>query len=304
MKTLISVVGTTGIGKTKLAIDLAIRLGTEIVSCDSRQFFSEMKIGTATPSVAELSLAKHHFIGNRSVSQPYSIGQFEVEAIKTIEHLFKKYEVLILVGGSMMYEKAIIEGLNDLPEANEENKKKLDQILEEKGLEGLQALLKNLDEDYYEKVDLENPRRLYRAIDVMWQTGKKYSTLISEPKAVRNFQSFRIGISAPRDVIYDRINQRVDQMMQSGLLDEAKSLQDFKDLVALRTVGYTELFKYFEGAWELAFAIEEIKKNSRRFAKRQLIWYRQEQNIHWVDYENAFEESLSLLQQNKLIQNG
>ena len=299
MKHLISIVGTTGIGKTKLAIDLARHFNTEIISCDSRQFFKEMPIGTAAPTHEELSLVKHHFIGNLSVQDYYSIGQFEEDALKKLDELFAPHNVVIMVGGSMMYEKALIEGLNDLPEADEKNQKKLQEILENEGLEKLQEILKNLDEDYYKTVHLENPRRLLRAIDVIWQTGEKYSNLISAPKAPRNFTTTRIGIEAPREIIYERINLRVDKMLENELLEEVKKLTPYKELTSLKTVGYTEIFKYLDGEWDLDFAVSEVKKNSRRFAKRQLTWYRGEENIHWVNYQNPFEESLSLL--NKLM---
>ena len=295
MKTLLSIVGTTGIGKTKLAIDLAKYYSTEIISCDSRQFFKNMEIGTAAPSKEELAEAPHHFIGHLSVTDQYSIGQFEEDALEKLNILFQKHDIVIMVGGSMMYEKALIEGLNDLPEANEENQIKLNALLENQGLETLQNLLKELDPEYYDVVHLENPRRLLRAIDVIWQTDQKYSDLISAPKPIRDFNTIRIGIEAPREVIYERINLRVEKMMENGLLEEVEHLKDYQHLTSLKTVGYTELFKYFRNEWPLDFAVSEIQKNSRRFAKRQLTWYRGEENIHWVDYQNAFQESLSLL---------
>lgn len=295
VKTLISIIGTTGIGKTRLAIDIAKHLGTEIISCDSRQFFKEMKIGTAAPTSEELNEVQHHFIGNLSAEEYYSIGQFEIDALKKLDELFQKYENVVMVGGSMMYEKAVIEGLNDLPEANTENQEKLEEIWQKEGLDGLKLILKDLDKDYFETVDQENPRRLLRAIDVIWQTGEKYSDLISEPKAQRNFQTIRIGIEAPREIIYERINSRVDKMIEDGLVEEVKSLMKLKENVALQTVGYTEIFKYLLGEWDLDFAVSEIKKNSRRFAKRQLTWYRKEENIHWVSFQNSKEEALSLL---------
>lgn len=295
MKKLISIVGTTGIGKTKLAIEIAQHFSTEIISCDSRQFFREMNIGTATPSPEELAAVPHHFIGHLSVEDYYSIGQFEKEAIKKIDELFEEKDVLVLVGGSMMYEKAVLEGLNDLPEANAENQQKLENILETEGIKSLQKLLQELDPDYFKIVDTENPRRIFRAIDIIWQTGKTYTENIREQVKERNFEVIRIGISAPREIIYDRINKRVDQMVENGLLEEAQSLIPFKNNLALQTVGYSELFKYFEGTWTLDFALEEIKKNSRRFAKRQLTWYRKEENINWVTYENPTEEALSIL---------
>ncbi len=281
-KKLISVVGPTGIGKTRLAIDLAKYFSTEIVSCDSRQFFREIKIGTASPSAEELAEAPHHFIGNLSVEDYYSIGQYEEDALKKLNELFKDHDIVILVGGSMMYEKAVIEGLNDLPEANEENQKKLQAIFDNEGIEKLQKLLKELDPEYFAVVDFHNHRRLLRAIDVIWQTGKKYSEQIAVSQDSRDFKTLRIGIEAPREELYDRINRRVDLMMENGLLEEARSLESFKHLTALNTVGYSELFKYFDGEWDLDFAVSEIKKNSRRYAKRQLTWYRKADDIHYL----------------------
>nr|WP_257621450.1 tRNA (adenosine(37)-N6)-dimethylallyltransferase MiaA [Chryseobacterium sp. NKUCC03_KSP] len=279
---MISVVGPTGIGKTRLAIDLAKHFSTEIVSCDSRQFFKEMIIGTASPSEEELAEAPHHFIGNLSVEEYYSIGQYEEDALKKLNELFEKYDTVILVGGSMMYEKAVIEGLNDLPEANEENQIKLQEILDNEGIEKLQEMLKELDCEYFSVVDFHNHRRLLRAIDVIWQTNKKYSELIAVSQDSRDFNVIRIGIEAPREELYDRINRRVDIMMEKGLLDEAKGLEKFKHLTALNTVGYSELFKYFDEEWDLEFAVSEIKKNSRRYAKRQLTWYRKADDIHYL----------------------
>lgn len=296
MKNLISVVGPTGIGKTRLAIDLAKHFTTEIISCDSRQFFKEMKIGTASPSAEELAEAPHHFIGNLSVKEYYSIGQYEEDALQKLNELFKKHDTVILVGGSMMYEKAVIEGLNDLPEANIENQQKLQEILDSEGVEKLQEILKTLDPEYYAVVDFHNHRRLLRAIDIIWQTNQKYSELIAVSQDSRDFNVIRIGIDAPREELYDRINRRVDIMMEKGLLEEAKSLEEFKDLTALNTVGYAELFKYFDGIWDLDFAVGEIKKNSRRYAKRQLTWYRKADDIHYLqvgysqdDFDNLIE---------------
>ncbi|MPS65914.1 tRNA (adenosine(37)-N6)-dimethylallyltransferase MiaA [Chryseobacterium sp.] len=295
-KNLISVVGPTGIGKTRLAIDLAKHFNTEIISCDSRQFFKGMEIGTAAPSAEELAEAPHHFIGNLSVQEYYSIGQYEEDALKKLNELFKNHDTVILVGGSMMYEKAVIEGLNDLPEADEENQKKLHEILENEGIEKLQEILKELDPEYFDVVDFHNHRRLLRAIDVIWQTNKKYSEQIAVSQDSRDFNTIRIGIEAPREELYDRINRRVDMMMEKGLLEEAKSLEEFKDLTALKTVGYSELFKYFDGEWELDFAISEIKKNSRRYAKRQLTWYRKADDIHYLQLGYSQEDFEGLIE--------
>lgn len=296
-KRLFSIVGPTGIGKTKLAILVAKHFGTEIVSCDARQFFREMPIGTAAPDEEELSQAKHHFIGNLSVVDEYSIGQYEIDALAKLDELFLKYDNVVLVGGSGMYEKALVEGLNNLPEASEENQKKLQDILEKEGIEALQNLLEKENKEYYNKVDKENPRRLLRALDVIWQTGKTYSELVEQPLAQRSFEVVRIGIEADREVIYDRINSRVDKMIEKGLLREAEQLLPYRDKTALQTVGYTELFKYFDGEWDLDFAVSEIKKNSRRYAKRQLTWLKKLENIQWIKYNYTEQELKEILKE-------
>jgi len=297
LKRLISIIGSTGIGKTRLAIDLAKHFDTEIISCDSRQFYKEMTIGTAAPTEEELAEAKHHFVGNIGINDYYSIGLFEEEALKKLDEIFAKNDVAIMVGGSGMYEKAVVEGMNDLPIADEENQQKLISIFENEGIEPLQKMLEELDPDYFSIVDKDNPRRLLRAIDIIWQTNKTYTENLSTPKSKRNFETFRIGIDAPREVIYERINRRVDKMMENGLLEEAKTLIADRDKVALQTVGYSELFRYFDSEWDLDFATEEIKKNSRRYAKRQTTWNRKLQNVNWVNYDNSLQEALSLLNQ-------
>lgn len=296
MKTLISIIGSTGIGKTKLAIEVAKHFDTEIISCDSRQFFKEMKIGTAMPTSEELAAVKHHFVGNLSVADYYSIGQYETDALEKIEEIFNEKDAVVLVGGSMMYEKAVAEGLNDLPTANAENQEKLEKIWKEEGIGALQQVLENLDLEYYNIVHKENPRRLLRAIDVIWQTGKKFSELTSEPAQKRNFRVCRIGIKAPREIMYERINLRVDKMIENGLIDEVKTLVRYKDLVPLQTVGYTEIFKFLDGTWDLEFAIEEIKKNSRRYAKRQETWNRKVENVNWLNYDYTDEDLNQIFQ--------
>ena len=259
-----------------------------------------MKIGTATPSEEELAQVKHHFVGNLSVTDYYSIGQYETDALQKLEEIFAEKDIAVLVGGSMMYEKAVAEGLNDLPEANAENQEKLQKIWDEEGLEKLQQILENLDEEYYKVVHKENPRRLLRAIDVIWQTGRKYSEIITEPKHKRNFRVVRIGIKAPREIMYARINQRVDKMLENGLLEEVKNLTTYKNLVPLQTVGYTEIFKYLEGAWDLDFAVEEIKKNSRRYAKRQETWNKKVENVTWLNYDYSAED-LKYVLENQIL---
>ena len=258
-----------------------------------------MKIGTAMPTPEELAAVKHHFVGNLSVTDYYSIGQYETDALQKIEEIFLEKDTIVLVGGSMMYEKAVAEGLNDLPTANAENQQKLEKIWKEEGLEKLQEILKSLDEEYYEIVHKENPRRLLRAIDVIWQTGKKFSELTAIPTEKRNFKLHRIGIRAPREIMYERINQRVDKMLENGLLEEVKTLVQYKDLVPLQTVGYTEIFKYLDGTWDFDFAIEEIKKNSRRYAKRQETWNRKVENVNWLDYNYSEENLIEILEKIK-----
>lgn len=300
-KTIISILGATGIGKTKLAIALAKHYKTEIISCDSRQFYEEMTIGTAKPSKVELDSVQHHFIGQLSVEDYYSIGKYEIEALDKIKELFIKHDFVILVGGSGMYEKAVVEGLNDLPPANLENQLKLETIWKSEGLEKLQDLLRNLDLDYFNIVDLDNPRRLLRAIDIIWQTGKSYTQNVIDSTPVRYFNTSRIILDAPREIIYQRINERVDVMMQMGLLEEAQSLINYKNLVPLQTVGYTELFKYLDGEWTLEVAIEEIKKNSRRFAKRQMTWNKKLNFAQSLSYDYTWEDVLKILPLNTEI---
>lgn len=294
-KKLISIIGPTGIGKTSLAIKIAKHLKTEIISCDSRQFFKEMKIGTAVPSAEELAEVPHHFIGHLSVEDYYSIGQYEKDAWQKLNEIFLKNDFAVLVGGSGMYEKALVEGLNNLPEADEENQQKLIEIWANEGLEKLQEILKNLDPEYFKIVDQHNPRRLLRAIDLIWQTGKTYTGSISERHASRDFDTFRIHLDAPREIIYSRINARVDMMMAHNLLQEVKNLTTFENLVPLQTVGYKELFKYLKGEWALDFAVEEIKKNSRRYAKRQQTWNKKLENRQLLSYDYTWEDVLKIL---------
>ncbi|MDN3595137.1 tRNA (adenosine(37)-N6)-dimethylallyltransferase MiaA [Zunongwangia endophytica] len=289
-KILISVVGPTAIGKTALGIHIANYFDTEIISADSRQFFKEMNIGTAVPSPEELSAAKHHFIQQISIEDQYSVGDFEKEAISKLTELFLNHDVVVMVGGSGLYIKSVIEGLDNFPDINPEIRKKLNKILAKEGLQPLQRKLQNLDPEYYANADIENPHRIIRALEICIGTGKKFSSFRNQKKSQRNFKTIEIGLTADRQIIYDRINQRVDLMMQAGLLEEAKNLYPKKHLNALNTVGYKELFSYLDNEIELDFAISEIKKNTRRFAKRQLTWFRKNDNIHWFDYKSKPED--------------
>ena len=293
--TLITIVGPTAIGKTALSIELAKHFNADIISCDSRQFYKEMTIGTAVPEKHELAAAKHHFIQNRSVFEDYNVGDFEKDALKKLDELFKKNAIQIMVGGSGLYVDAVLKGLDYFPKVNKTIREKLNKTLEEKGLTHLQDLLKALDIETYNNIAIDNPQRVIRALEICIGTETPYSTYKNKPKTKRNFNSIKIGLTADRDIIYNRINQRVDLMMANGLLDEAKSLYEFKHLNALQTVGYRELFSFFNGEFDKDFAISEIKKNTRRFAKRQLTWFRKDGAIIWFDFKTSKNEILKEL---------
>ena len=282
---LITIIGPTAIGKTALSIKIAKHFNTEIISSDSRQFFKEMYIGTAVPSDSELSEVKHHFIQNISIHTEYSVGQFERDAMELLQELFKKHRIVVMVGGSGLYVDAVLKGLDNFPDVNPEIRESLKKELDLFGISYLQDQLKKLDPITYEKIDLENHQRVIRALEICIGTGKPYSSFLTEATAKRNFTPIKIGLTADRQIIYDRINQRVDIMMEEGLLEEVKELVTYKKLNALQTVGYKELFLYLNNEMPLETAIEEIKKNTRRFAKRQLTWYRKDDEIKWFDYQ-------------------
>ena len=283
-KYLISIIGPTAIGKTALSIKLANYFDTEIISADSRQFFKEMNIGTAAPSKEELAAAKHHFIHHKSIQDNYNVGAFENDALNTLNKLFKSQDMVIMVGGSGLYIDAVTKGLDDFPEVDANIRQTLNSDLETKGLPFLQNKLKELDIVSFNNIAIDNPHRVIRALEICIGTGKPYTSFLNKKSINRNFKTITIGLTAERETIYNRINQRVDIMMQQGLLDEVKSLVDFKNLNALNTVGYKELFNYLDGEWPLDFAVSEIKKNSRRFAKRQLTWFKKDENTLWFDY--------------------
>nr|WP_288933453.1 tRNA (adenosine(37)-N6)-dimethylallyltransferase MiaA [uncultured Allomuricauda sp.] len=294
-KVLLGVVGPTAIGKTALGIQLAKHFDTEIISADSRQFFKEMKIGTAVPSGEELNQAPHHFIQHKSIFEPYSVGDFEKDAIALLDNLYQKKDIAIMVGGSGLYVDAVISGLDEFPKVDPQIRETLNKELEDNGLESLQKELKQRDPEYYKTVDLENPHRLIRALEVCRAANKPYSSFLNQQKPERLFKSLYIGIDAPREVVYQRINSRVELMMEAGLLEEAKKLYPYKELNALQTVGYKELFEYIDGKCTLDFAVSEIKKNTRRFAKRQLTWLRKNETILWVPYNTEQEKVLQMV---------
>ncbi|WP_293784891.1 tRNA (adenosine(37)-N6)-dimethylallyltransferase MiaA [uncultured Pedobacter sp.] len=282
-KTLIAVVGPTAIGKTALAIQLAQHFGTEIISADSRQFFREMAIGTAKPNATELAAAKHHFIDSHSVSQLFSTGDFEVEGLNKLDEIFKEHEVAIMVGGSGLYVNALINGLDDMPDIDLSIREKLNKQFEEEGLAAIQNQLSELDPEYFAKVDQQNPQRMIRGLEVYLSTGQKLSSMLSATKKERPFNIIKIGLNTDRAVLYDRINRRVDQMMADGLVNEVKSLLTFRKYNALNTVGYSELFDYLDGKHSFEDAVSAIKQNTRRFAKRQLTWFRRDEEINWFE---------------------
>ena len=282
--TLITIVGPTAIGKTALSIQLANAFNASIISCDSRQFFKEMTIGTAVPELKELAAAKHYFIQNRSVFDSYNVGEFERDTLEKLEVLFKENPIQIMVGGSGLYVDAVLNGLDYFPEVAPEIREALLLKLEKEGIEVLQKQLKELDVETYKLIAIDNPHRIMRALEVCIGSGIPYSTFKNKPKKPRNFKNIKIGLNADREIIYNRINQRVDAMIDNGLIEEAKTLHAHKELNALQTVGYRELFSFFDGNFTKEFAISEIKKNSRRFAKRQLTWFKRDENILWFDY--------------------
>ncbi|MCA0959395.1 tRNA (adenosine(37)-N6)-dimethylallyltransferase MiaA [Muricauda ruestringensis] len=294
-KILLAIVGPTAIGKTALGITLAKYFDTEIISADSRQFFKEMNIGTAVPSLEELQEANHHCIQHKSIFEPYSVGDFEKDAIALLTHLFKENNIAVMVGGSGLYVDAVVNGLDEFPHVDPEIRLALNQTLEKEGLKSLQTELKKRDPEYAQKVDMENPHRLIRALEVCRASNKPYSSFLNRPKAKRPFKTLYIGIDAPREIIYQRINKRVDLMMEAGLLDEARKLHEHKRLNALQTVGYKELFEYLDGNCTLEFAISEIKKNTRRFAKRQLTWLRKNNSILWVPFDGKPEKVIQMV---------
>lgn len=296
-KFLICIVGPTAIGKTSLSISLAQEFSTSIISADSRQFFKEMTIGTAVPSKEELDAAPHYFIQHRSIEEPYSVGDYEREALQLLEKLFVRQNVIILVGGSGLYVDAVTQGLDYFPEVDPQIRQSLNRRLETESLEALQQELKQRDPKYYAQVDLQNPHRVIRALEISIGTKQPYSSFLKRAHPERGFTPIYIGLDGQRDMIYDRINFRVDIMMQQGLLKEAERLFAMRHLTALNTVGYKELFRYLEGSSSLEQAVTDIKTNTRRFAKRQLTWYRKKKDILWFDFQTPHSSIATAIRQ-------
>lgn len=304
MNTLVVIVGPTGVGKTALSIELAQKLHCSIISADSRQIYREMRIGTATPSDAELQSVKHFFIGSRSIHESYSAGQYEADALSVISSEFSKNSKLILIGGSMMYVDAVCRGFDEIPTIDAAVREQVRRDYAEKGLEYLQDELQRLDPDHYETVDLQNHQRVMRAVEVCRQTGGHYSDLRKGAVAQRPFCIVKIGLDRPRAELYSLINTRVDQMIDEGLLDEARQLYPYRDLNSLNTVGYKELFDYFDGKYDLNEAVRLIKRDSRRYAKRQLTWFRADPEIRWFNADEIkADDILNLLDKIEIDEN-
>ena len=295
INTLIYIAGPTGVGKTKLSLELAKYIDTEIISCDSRQFYKEMNIGTAVPTTKELKEVRHHFIHNKSIKDIYTVVDFEKEAIKKLNLLFKKKETIIMVGGSGMYADALMFGMDEFPEVPKEIRNQINVFYKSHGLKGLQELLRDKDPKYYTRVDINNPVRLIRALEVCLTSKKPFSSFLGKYREPRDFISKIFILECPRKILYEKINSRVDQMMTSGLENEVRKLIDFKELSTLKTVGYKELFPYFQNKKSLEDAILEIKKNSRRYAKRQITWFKKYDNSFIISSDTAAEEILSML---------
>ena len=287
-KKLFIILGPTASGKTALSIELAKKLNTEIISCDSRQFYKELKIGAAPPSKEQLQKIKHHFIQHLSIKENYNIGRFEEDSIKKISSLFKIYDNLILVGGSGLYIDAVCNGLDNIPQTPKEIRDRINNEFSEKGINWLQEKVKKIDLDFYQKSDISNPQRLKRCLEVYQNTGEKISSFYKKERRKRDFKIIKIGISIEREKLYNRINQRVDQMIKNGLIDEAKKLFQHQKLNALNTVGYKELFDFFDNKIDIETAVEDIKKNSRRLSKRQMTWFKRDKQINWfkINKEN------------------
>lgn len=290
MNYLITIIGPTAIGKTSLSIALAQHFGCEIISCDSRQFFKEMYIGTAVPSEDELASAPHHFIQNKSIFDKYSVGDFEIEALEKLDELFAKNNIQIMVGGSGLYVDAVLKGFDEFPDIEDGVRTEINSKFDALGIEFLQHKLQELDPNYYNKLEkenpqtLQNPQRMKRFVEVCIGSGLPYSGFIGKRNSKRNFTPIIIGLESDREIMYDRINQRVELMFEVGLVEEVKQLLPHKERNALQTVGYRELFDYFEGKCTLEFAKEQIKQNTRRFAKRQMTWFKRTENAVWFDY--------------------
>ncbi|MFT3753444.1 MAG: tRNA (adenosine(37)-N6)-dimethylallyltransferase MiaA [Paludibacter sp.] len=283
---LLVILGPTGVGKTDISLKLAEHFGCPIISSDSRQFYRELKIGTAAPTQKHLARVKHYFIGSHSIFDEYSAGQYELDVLSLLDEIFQKNNVAMLVGGSMMYIDAVCNGMDDIPSVDAETREFWMQQYASYGLQFIQNELKRLDPKHYEEVDLQNAKRILHALEICSITGKPYSDLRTGERKERNFHVLKIGLNRPRAELYERINLRVDEMISEGLLEEAEPFYKFRNLNTLNTVGYKELYEYMAGNWTLDFAVNMIKQDSRRYAKRQLTWFNRDKEIQWFHPED------------------
>ncbi|KAA6352184.1 tRNA dimethylallyltransferase [termite gut metagenome] len=278
---LVVLVGATGVGKTEVSIRLAERFNTCIISSDSRQLYADLKIGTAAPTPDQLERVRHYFVGILKLTDYYSAAQYEAETLKLLGDIFLQKNIAFLTGGSMMYIDAVCKGIDDIPTIDSETRKMMIHKYETEGLEHLCAELKLLDPLYYQEVDLKNPKRVIHALEICYMTGKTYTSFRTQQKKQRPFDVIKIGLARSREELYERIDRRVDTMMREGLLEEAKAVYPHRHLNSLNTVGYKELFKYFDGEWDLTFAIEKIKQNSRIYSRKQMSWFKRDKEIKW-----------------------
>jgi len=286
-KILLVIGGPTAVGKTEIAIRLAKKIGTEIISADSRQIYKELNIGTAKPNIEELSTVKHHFISTHSIHNYYNASMFEIEVLELLNTLFKQYDKVIMVGGSGLYIDAVCKGIDDLPTIDPEIRKNLTERYKNEGIESLRMEIKRIDPQYYEKVDLANHKRILKALEVYYMTGRPFSTFLTSQIKHRNFRIIKVALNRKRDLLHSIINQRVDKMINQGLIEEAKELYPFKYLNALNTVGYKELFAYFDNKMSLEEAIEKIKRNTRQYARRQISWFNRFNEYKWFDPDDS-----------------
>lgn len=290
MPTLIVLIGPTGVGKTELSLRIAEHFHTHIISSDSRQLYADLKIGTAVPTAEQLQRVPHHFVGTLQLTDYYSAAQYESEVLAVLDDLFQQHKTILLTGGSMMYVDAICKGIDDIPTVDAETRALMLQRYQEEGLERMCAELKLVDPEYYKIVDLKNPKRVIHALEICYMTGKTYTSFRTQQKKARPFRIVKIGLTRDRAELYERINRRVDLMIEEGLVEEAKAVYPYRHLNSLNTVGYKEIFKYLDGEWELPFAIEKIKQNSRIYSRKQMTWFKRDQEIQW--FHPAQEEEI------------
>lgn len=294
--TLIVLIGPTGIGKTELSLSIAEAYHTSIISADSRQLYADLKIGTAAPTPDQLARVPHYFVGTLQLTDYYSAAQYESEVLKKLNELFQEKSVVVLTGGSMMYVDAVCKGIDDIPTVDNDTRQLMLERYEQEGLERLCAELKLLDPEYYNIVDLKNPKRVIHALEICYMTGKTYTSFRTRTCKERPFNILKIGLKRDREELYDRINRRVDMMMEEGLLEEAGKVYPYRNLNSLNTVGYKELFKYFDGEWELPFAIEKIKQNSRIYSRKQVTWFKRDTEIAWF-HPDSTQEIMQYIEQ-------